>query len=118
MIDTIRGQSLNKTVLYNYFSSLVNHFFKILPMFESKEESLPTYLESLQVELLGCKELIVAINNDSYYVSLLSILQYFIDNPDASVRTIKREVFRAISICNRLKACYASEVEDECVGKV
>lgn len=87
-------------------------------MFESKEESLPTYLESLQIELLGCKELIVAINNDSYYLVLLSILQYFIDNPDASVRVVKREVFRAISICNRLKACYASEVDNERVGKI
>lgn len=80
-------------------------------MFESKEESLSTYLESLQVELLGFERLVVAINNDPYYVVLLSILQYFIDNPDASVKVVKREVFRAISICNRLKACYASEVE-------
>ena len=111
MVETTKGISLDKGVIYNYFSSLVNHFFKILPMFESKEESLSTYLESLQVELLGFKELIVAINKDPYYIVLLSILQYFINNPDASVKVIKREVFRAISICNRLKACYASEVE-------
>lgn len=111
MVETTKDVFIDKDVVFNYFSSLVNHFFKILPMFESKEESLSTYLESLQVELLGFKGLVVAINNDPYYVVLLSILQYFIDNPDASVKVVKREVFRAISICNRLKACYASEVE-------
>jgi hypothetical protein len=111
VVETTKEIFLSKDIVFNYFSSLVNHFFKILPMFESKEESLSTYLESLQVELLGFEGLVVAINNDPYYLVLLSILQYFIDNPDASVKVVKREVFRAISICNRLKACYASEVE-------
>lgn len=109
---TSRGSTLSNELIYNYFSSLVNHFFKILPMHESEETSLPTYLESLQIELLGCKELILSINNDPYYLVLLSILQYLIDHPDVNTRVVKREVFRAISICNRLKSCYSSEVEE------
>ena len=96
-------------VLHNYFRNLVNHFFKILPIREQNEESLTTYMQSLQAELLGCKGLVSAIQNDASYLTLLSILQYLIDNPECTVREVKREVFRAISICNKLKAQYASK---------
>ena len=40
-------------------------------------------------------------------MTLLSMLQYMIDRPDCPVSEVRREVFRAISICNRLKAEYA-----------
>ena len=100
---------ISAEVLHNYFRNLVNHFFKILPIREQNEESLTTYMQSLQAELLGCKGLMSAIQNDASYLTLLSILQYLIDNPECTVREVKREVFRAISICNKLKAQYASK---------
>ena len=49
------------------------------------------------------------LHDDRDYVSLLAILQYLIDNPETSVHTVKREVFRAISICNKLRAKYFAE---------
>lgn len=107
-IETTAGTPIDTEVLYNYFRNLVNHFFKILPIREQNEESLTTYLQSLQAELLGCKGLIIAIQSDASYLTLLSILQYLIDHPECTVRVVKREVFRAISICNKLKAQYAS----------
>lgn len=108
MIETTAGMPIDAEILCNYFRNLVNHFFKILPIREQNEESLTTYLQSLQAELLGCKGLITAIQSDASYLTLLSILQYLIDNPECTVSVVKREVFRAISICNRLKAQYAS----------
>ena len=66
-------------------------------------------MQSLQVELLGCKGLITAIHDDSNYLTILAILQYLIDNPDCSVSEVKREVFRAISICNKLQSKFLSE---------
>lgn len=107
MLDTVAGVPVSKELLCNYFKNLVNLFFKILPIREKEEASLTTYMKSLQIELLGCKGLIVALNSDPYYLSLLSILQYLIDNPDCEVYKVKREVFRAISICNKLKSKYA-----------
>ena len=102
---------MNKEVLYNYFKNLVNRFFKILPMRENNEDTLVIYMQSLQSELLGCKELVESINNDPTYLSLLAILQYLTDNPNEPTRVFKREVFRAISICNKLSAAYVeSEV--------
>ena len=107
MVETTAGVPINAEVLNNYFRTLVNHFFKILPIREQNEDSLITYMQSLQAELLGCKGLVSAIQNDASYLTLLSILQYLIDNEECSVREVKREVFRAISICNKLRAQYA-----------
>lgn len=113
MIQTKVGVPMDATVLNNYFRALINLFFKILPIWESGESSLETYMKSLQAELLGCKELIEAIHSDPLFLSLISILQYLIDNPSLEVSTVKREVFRAISICNKLKARYAASSEKE-----
>ena len=107
MIQTKVGVPMDAVVLNNYFRALINLFFKILPIWESGESTLETYMRSLQAELLGCKELIEAIHDDPLFLSLISILQYLIDNPSLEVSTVKREVFRAISICNKLTARYA-----------
>lgn len=107
-VDTVFGIPVDANLLRNYFNNLVNQFFKILPMRENNEDSVITYMQSLQIELLGCKDLIPEVRDNSLYLTLLSILQYLIENPDCSIPTVKREVFRAISICNKLKAVYSS----------
>ena len=108
MIQTTTNIPISNELLCNYLKNLVNLFFKILPIREKEEPSLKSYMQSLQIELLGSKELIIALRNDPYYLTLLSILQFFIDNPDCEVYIVKREVFRAISICNKLKSKYAN----------
>lgn len=115
-VDTTAGIPMSAELLDSYMRSLVDRFFKILPIKESESEyggdSLNTYIHSLQAELLGCKELVVVVNEDPSFMSLINILQYLIDNPDCSVRTVKREVFRAISICNKLKVKYSVVTKD------
>lgn len=98
---------MSAKVLSNYLRSLVNLFFKILPLKESGERSLETYMRSLQAELIGCNALVEAIHDDSMFLSLVAILQYLIDNPDCDVAFVKREVFHAISLCNKLREKYA-----------
>lgn len=125
-IDTMAGMPIDTEVLQNYFRTLVNRFFKILPIREQAEtlsdgesistneeaeEALITYMRSLQAELLGCRELVNAIQKDASYLTLISILQYLIDHPKSTVKEVRREVFRAISICNKLKAEYACNSE-------
>lgn len=107
MIQTKAGVPMDAVILSDYFRALINLFFKILPIWESGESSLCVYMRSLQAELLGCREFIEAINEDPLLLSLLSILQYLIDNPTIETSTVKREVFRAISICNKLRARYS-----------
>jgi len=112
-VDTDVGSPIEMALVHNYFSTLVNHFFKILPIRESEEASLPIYMRSLQVELLGCQEFIPSLRTDAAYLTLLSILQYLINNPACEVKEVKREVFRAIKICNRLKDTYKDKEVSE-----
>lgn len=108
IVETVSGVEIDGDVLYKYFKNLVNLFFKILPMKENEEDTLGVYLRTLQVELLGCKNLITVLNNDPRMLSLISILQYLIDFPECSPREVRREVFHAISICNKLKSLYCN----------
>lgn len=108
IFETAAGVPMEPEVLRRYLSNLVNRFFKILPIRENGENSLDTYINSLQVELLGCKELILALQNDPDVLTLASILQYFIDHPECPVAMTKREVFKAISIIGKLKEKYAA----------
>lgn len=107
-INTANGGKVTSNLIGNYFRALVNKIFKILPMKENEEDSLCIYLESLQAELLGCKELVGEIKENPLFLSLLSILQYLIDNPDLKTLKVRREVFHAISICNQIKSIYAT----------
>ena len=106
MIDTSIGRPVSQDLVGDYFRTLVNRFFKILPIRESGEKSLTTYIRSLQIELIGCGSFIEPLETDASYLTLLSILQFLHDNPDVAVVDVKREVFRAIGVCNRLANKY------------
>lgn len=110
MIDTIIGVPISERLLNNYFNALVDSFFKILPIRENEEETLTTYMHSLQLELIGNKRLIKLLNNDARFLRLIAILQFLIDYPETPVPEVKREVFKAIRICNQLKAQYGEAV--------
>ncbi len=98
---------MNDELLQNYFDSLVNRFFKILPMREQGEEYLDVYMQSFRNELIGCDSLLSSVCVDANIITLASILQFLIDNPNEPVGSVKREVFRAISICNKMKDKYS-----------
>jgi hypothetical protein len=108
--ETTVGIPLDGQLLGNYLQYLVGLFFKILPLKENEEETLGTYLKSLQMELMGLDGLVTALHEDARFLSLLAILQYLRDDPDCAVAEVKREVFRAISICNKLQKQYGQGV--------
>ena len=58
--------------------------------------------------MIGCKNLILALNNDELFLSLLAVLQYMIEN-DCDISTVKSEVFKAINICKKLQKKYGAE---------
>ena len=102
---TTNGYDVPAEIVDKYLSGPLNEFFKILPIKESGEPSLNEFMKSLQVELLGFKGLMAEIGNDSMYLTLLSILQYLIEN-DCETPIVKREVFKAISVCKKLRSKY------------
>lgn len=103
------GYVIPKVLIHDYFRSLVNCFFKILPMKESGEDTLYVYLDSFKSELIGCRGLLNEMQHEPSFVTLLSILQFFIDNHDCDIPTVKREVFRAIRICNNIAQKFSEE---------
>lgn len=109
MTETAYGEAVSREVLAAYFRNLVNQLFKILPMRENNEETRGTYMESLIRELTGFQGLFDAVSNDAGLTQILAILEYLKENPDCAVATVRQEVFRAISICNKLKVRYAEE---------
>lgn len=109
MFETSSGMEIRSDAVINYLGSLVNKFFKILPMREESEPSLQEYIMSFQRELTGFGNLVSDIRDDELFVSILSILQYLSDNAcneSTVISDIRREVFHAISICNKLKSKY------------
>ena len=106
MIDTITGLQIQYASAENYIDSLVNKFFKILPMREESEKSLREYIISFQREMIGFGNMVPSVGEDRLFVSMLSILQFFADNVDdetLTVHDVRSEVFHAISMCNKLK---------------
>ena len=99
-------------LIKNYFHHLINGFFKILPMRENEEPSLNVYMQSLQAELYGCGSVIDELDKDPLFLTLLSVLQYLIDNKECTVLSVKREVFKAISICKKLENKYGGQEVD------
>lgn len=106
MMSTCVGAQIDDTRIDRYLGSLVDKFFKILPMREENEQSLIEYMRGFQRELISLGELIDYIHDDGTYVSVLLCLQTLIDFVSADggeLKDIKREVFHGISLCNKLK---------------
>lgn len=111
MIDESVREVSDRLVV-NYFKNLINLFYKILPLYESKEKTLSVYLVNLRDELMGCSNVVTATDYHPALMSLISISQFLIDSidsPDCTQGVVKQKVFGAINICNRLASEYALE---------
>lgn len=110
-IETSVGTDISSELLANYFKTLVNQVFKILPMRELSQDSLQKYIWRLEAELIGCRDLLPCIKEDSYFASLLNILSYLSEHAQScGVAEVRQLVFEAIGICGKLRMRY---VEDE-----
>lgn len=106
---SIRNLPVSEVLASNYMHRLIDKFFKILPMVENSEQSVNIYMESLQFELEGYKELFTDDTADPMVLSLLSILQWLRDNSfndKLPYKKVRREVFHAISLCKKLEEYY------------
>lgn len=84
----------------NYFETLINRFYKILPLKEEGSPTITQYISSLLSEMTGNKELITLIREDGQYLSLLGSLESLIVCNDLKI--CKREVFKCIRIIEGL----------------
>jgi hypothetical protein len=104
VIEIKHGQ-ISDAMFYNYLSLLIDKIFKILPMKEKNISTLYVYLDSLQIEILGCMGLSIEFKNDPEFITLLSTIQYLC-NSTSDDKTYKREVFKMIKIIEKLQGKY------------
>ncbi|GIN66341.1 hypothetical protein J41TS2_17620 [Bacillus sonorensis] len=93
----------NNKKLEMYLNTVVNSVFKILPLYEEKNEGIEIYIDSLLFELYGLGE-VVAIKHSYEYISLLSTLESVrkVVHKNDSKKIIKREVFKCINIVKNM----------------
>lgn len=107
-VDTSIGMPVSDRLVSNYFGTLVNQVYKILPMREAEQESLPKYIWRLEAELIGNQLLLPSVHEDPYFASLLGILHYLGEcGLNCQTQKVRQLVFEAISICEKLKMRYA-----------
>lgn len=88
----------------NYFDILINRLYKILPLKEEESSTVVTYIESLLSEMTGGQEVILILENDGRFLSIINSLEYIRSCDDVGV--CKREIFKCIRIVETLKKKY------------
>lgn len=86
-----------------YIKKLKNRIFKILPLFEEKNEGIATYIDSIIYEVYGL-QYVVEEEVKPLIISILSILKHFHDDSlksDVNIRQIKREVFHCLDLIEK-----------------
>lgn len=101
MSTQIDNGVLCREALGKYFDSLVSRIFKLLPIRENNVDTLETYTSSLLNELIGLTYVAEATEHDPKYLSIISTLG-FLANNEVDVGAYRREVFKMISLCNKL----------------
>lgn len=113
MINIRHGQ-ISDVMFYNYLTLLIDKIFKILPMKENKVSTLSVYLDSLQIEIIGCMNLFPEFKDEPHFITLLSKIQFLSDS-NSSNEIYKREIFNMINIVEKLQAIYfIKQTEKEC----
>lgn len=88
--------------LDGYLQNLIDKVFKILPMKEEQCSTLPSYLRSLESELVGCYKLWDKLADEPQFFALINVVNYLaVEEYDVAV--CKREVFKAIHLVESVK---------------
>lgn len=88
-----------------YLHSLTGKIFKILPMYESGDETVFIYMEHLVAELSGGSFSFPELGSDASYISVLNNINFILHH-ECSVDQCKREVFNMLSSIDNLKEKY------------
>lgn len=99
---------MNSDSVADYLTELVDRVYKILPLFEEKNQGLFHYVQSLIFELHGLYWAVDSIKGSGKYLILIATLEsisdytLFCEEKDHAV--IKREVFKCLEVIKKIKA--------------
>jgi hypothetical protein len=100
----------NNERLAHYFRSLVDAFFKILPLYEEENEGLEVYLDMLIADLQALDDLVDA--KDVHYSTIISRLKTIkteIAKEDSEHAVVKRCSFSCCTLAKKM----AQKIEGE-----
>jgi hypothetical protein len=103
MIESIE---LSSEHFNNYLSKLKNRLFKILPLFEEKNDGLYLYIDSLCFELYGLQYVVNGIEQSNVYIGLLATLESLLDESiihEKGDKFIRSEILRIVNVVDKLK---------------
>jgi hypothetical protein len=99
-MNTKYGRLPNE-MLIAYVNGMIAKVYKMMPMKESKTESLNTYMESTLSEFIGQKELVYELRNNEEFLTILGTLEGLLDQDD--FKKFRSEIFKIIKLIECLK---------------
>lgn len=88
-----------------YIKTLIPKTYKILPLYEERNEGLSRHVASLILEIEGALYHVKSVSDQQEVVSIIAILESVYDISlfeDVLVEDMKSEVFKCLSIIKRL----------------
>lgn len=85
-----------------YVASLHDKIFKILPMKETGDSTLPTYLCNLCIEIKGAAATYPVLADMREYVDFVNIAHY-LSNNDVETPVIRTQMFRMQSLISAIE---------------
>lgn len=93
-------------LLYCYFERMIGRLYKILPLKQDCEETLPSYIDSLLLQMTGV-DIVANLSDQPYYLSILGVVAYLKDNIlSCDHYCVKKQIFGAIKMCQKLMDIY------------
>lgn len=96
---------MHDKIYHIYIKTLIPKTYKVLPLYEEKNDGLPRYVASLILEIKGVLYHVEEYEDLQELVSLIAILESIYDISlfeDTLTEDMKSEVFKCLSIVKRL----------------
>lgn len=99
----------------NYLEAITGRVFKVLPMKEQELRGfavyLRDYLSSLAIEMVGASTTFECLGIDTDYIAVVNTMNG-LASADYDVIQIKREVFKALNLLNKIAERFGGEELD------
>lgn len=87
----------------NHLNDLKNDIYKILPLYEEKNEFVLGYIETLSREVFGLNQLIDGLPHSHWYIKTLTTLEAMAKKPYAEdeFKKVRKDVFKMLNAIDK-----------------
>ena len=84
-----------------FLSNMIGTVYKVLALYDSNDQNLKGYIDSVCIQLLGGLETFPELKYNQKYISVINIIQYLRTN-EFDKKTCKREILKGTNILEKL----------------